>query len=243
MRRDACALIRRPLPSTGLSPASPVLWADLPVRCTQTGPTSPRRSLPLRFPSGSAPAAPARGDGGTSRVPDASRPCVPTAEAPVDARSLSPWRATATAFPAVAYGSAFTVLGISGLVPFTPAVCGFRPTEFLSTLRLGRHRPETQDSVPATGWLAPSPVGLPAHRPDAQVTHWEAPTLPGARNVPYYVASSSRAEILFDRFLQPTRSPDKAQAPGHPEACALPVAGKAAATIRVTSSLGGPRRP
>jgi len=186
MRRDACALIRRPLPSTGLSPASPVLWADLPVRCTQTGPTSPRRSLPLRFPSGSAPAAPARGDGGTSRVPDASRPCVPTAEAPVDARLLSPWRATATAFPAVAYGSASTVLGISGLVPFTPAVCGFRPTEFLSTLRLGRHRPETQDSVPATGWLAPSPVGLPAHRPDAQVTHWEAPTLPGARNVPYY---------------------------------------------------------
>ena len=178
MRRAADALLCRPLPSPRLSLASAVVWAD---------PTSPRRSLPLRFHSGSAPAAPARGDGGTSRVPCASRPCVPTAEAPVDARSLSPWRATATAYPAVAYGSASTVLGISGLVPFTPAVCGFRPTEFLSTLRLGRHRPETQDSVPATGWLAPSPVGLPAHRPDAQVTHWEAPTLPGARNVPYYV--------------------------------------------------------
>jgi hypothetical protein len=108
----------------------------------------------------------------------------------MDARSLSPWRATATAFPAVAYGSASTVLGISGLVPFTPAVCGFRPTEFLSTLRPGRSPAQTQDSVPATRWLARSPVGLPTHRADAQVTHWEAPAYPGARNVPFSVPFS-----------------------------------------------------
>ena len=88
------------------------------------------------------------------------------------ARLLSPWRATAAAFPAVAYGSASTVSGISGLVPFTPAACGFRPTGFLpacalhadrSTLRPGRSPAQTQYSVPATGWLARSPVGLPAH--------------------------------------------------------------------------------
>jgi len=131
MRRDADALVCRPLPSTGLSPASPVLWAD---------PTSPRRSWPLRLPLGFASAAPARGSGGISRVPCAPRPCVPTAEAPVDACSPWPYRASAGAFPAVAYGSASTVSGISGLVPFSPAAGGFRPTGFLSTLRPGRHR-------------------------------------------------------------------------------------------------------
>ena len=68
----------------------------------------------------------------------------------------------------------------------------------LPSTGLGRRRPETQDSVPATGWLAPSPVGLPAHRPDAQVTHWEAPTLPGARNVPLFwsVGSASLGELI-----------------------------------------------
>jgi len=100
----------------------------------------PTLPLPLRLPLGSAPAAPARGEGGISRVPSASRPCVPTAKAPVDARPLWPGRAAAPAFPAVAYGSASTVKGISGLVPFTPAAGGFRPTEFLSTLRPGRYR-------------------------------------------------------------------------------------------------------
>ncbi len=54
----------------------------------------------------------------------------------MDARAPSPCRATAPAFPAVAYGSASTVDGISGLVPFSPAgLGGFRPTGFLSTLR------------------------------------------------------------------------------------------------------------
>ena len=135
-------LIRRPLSSTGLSPASRVLWTD---------PTSRRHSPPLWLPLGSASTGCPCGDGRISRVPCASRPCVPTAEAPVDARPLSPGRAPATAFPAVAYGSASTVFGISGLVPFTPAcVCGFRPTEFLSTLRLGSYPPAGARLGPST---------------------------------------------------------------------------------------------
>ena len=166
MRYSDDALVCRPLPSAGLSPASPVLRAD---------PTSPRRSPPLRLPLGSAPAAPARGDERISRVPRASRPCVPTAEAPVDAGPRSPGRAVAVAFPAVAYGSASTVKGISGLVPFSPAAGGFRPTGFLSTLRPGRYR---------TGRKTRSqrPDGSSSRRwdflghPRPWVTHWEAPT-------------------------------------------------------------------
>ena len=100
MRRDADALVCRPLPSTGLSPVSPVLWAD---------PTSHPRSPPLRSPLGPAPTGGTRGDGGISRVPCASRPCMPTAEAPVDADPLSPERAAADAFPAIGYRSASTV--------------------------------------------------------------------------------------------------------------------------------------
>ncbi len=158
MCRPDDALLCRPLSSPGLSPASPVLRAD---------PTSPRGALPLRLPLGSAPGAGRPGDGRISRVPYAFRPCVPTAEAPVDAGPLSPWRAVAAAFPAVVYGSASTVKGISGLVPFSPACgCGFRPTGFLSTLRLAGYPTETQDSVPAPEWLAPEPVGLstPLHQ-------------------------------------------------------------------------------
>ena len=132
MRYSDGALVCRPLPSTGLSPASPVLRAD---------PTSPRRSPPLRLPLGSGSTGRPRGDERISRVPCASRLCVPTAEAPEDAGPLSPVRAAAGAFPAVAYGSASTVKGISGLVPFSPAAGGFRPTEFLSTLRPGSYPP------------------------------------------------------------------------------------------------------
>ena len=58
----------------------------------------------------------------------------------MDAGPRSPERAVAVAFPAVAYGSASPVFGISGLVPFRPAVGGFRPTGFLSPLRPGRSR-------------------------------------------------------------------------------------------------------
>ena len=116
-----------------LRPPRPVLRAD---------PTSPRCAPPLRLPLGSAPTAGNRGDERISRVPCASRPCMPTAEAPVDAGPPSPGRAVAAAFPAVAYGSASTVKGISGLVPFSPAcVGGFRPTGFLSTLRPGGYPP------------------------------------------------------------------------------------------------------
>ena len=100
----------------------------------------PTLPLPLRLPWGSAPAAWTCGEGRISRVPCAPRSCVPTAEAPVDARAPWRYRASAPAFPAVAYGSASTVSGISGLVPFSPAAGGFRPTGFLSTLRPGRHR-------------------------------------------------------------------------------------------------------
>ncbi len=132
MRHPDDALLCRPLPSTGLSPASPVLQAD---------PTSSRGALPLWFPLGSVPTAGGPGGGRISRVPCAFRPCVPTAEAPVDAGPRWPGRAAAAAFPVVGYGSASTVKGISGLVPFSPAcVCGFRPTGFLSTLRPGRYR-------------------------------------------------------------------------------------------------------
>jgi hypothetical protein len=159
----------------GHYPASPAGWAD---------PTSPRRSLPLWFPLGFAPAAPARGAGGISRVPCASRPCVPTAEAPVDARLLLPLRATAAAFPAVAYGSASTVKGISGLVPFSPAcMCGFRPTGFLSTLRPGSYPPPGARLGPSDRVARLVAGGTPCSPPREQVTHWEAPTWPGARNV------------------------------------------------------------
>ena len=131
MRYADDTLACRPLPSTRLSPASSVVWAD---------PTSHPRCPPLRLPLGLGSTGRSRGDGGISRVPRASRPCVPTAEAPVAAGPRSPGRAAAAAFPAVAYGSASTVSGISGLVPFMPACGGFRPTGFLSTLRPGRYR-------------------------------------------------------------------------------------------------------
>ena len=131
MRYADDTLACRPLPSTRLSPASSVVWAD---------PTSHPRCPPLRLPLGLGSTGRSRGDGGISRVPRASRPCVPTAEAPVDAGPRSPGRAAAAAFPAVAYGSASTVSGISGLVPFMPACGGFRPTGFLSMLRPGRYR-------------------------------------------------------------------------------------------------------
>jgi hypothetical protein len=130
-----CAARRSADPSApslhGHYPASSVVWAD---------PTSPHRCPPLWLPLGSGSTGAPRGGGRISRVPCASRPCVPTAEAPVDAGALLPWRAPAAAFPAVAYGSASTVKGISGLVPFSPATGGFRPTGFLSTLRPGRYR-------------------------------------------------------------------------------------------------------
>ena len=136
----------------------------------------PTLPLPLRLPLGSAPAAPARGEGGISRVPSASRPCVPTAKAPVDARAPWPYRASAAAFPAVAYGSASTVSGISGLVPFTPAAGGFRPTGFLSTLRLGSYPPAGARLGPSPGVARPGAGGISRAPNDEQVTHWEAPT-------------------------------------------------------------------
>ncbi len=144
-----------PFPPRGFPPLP---WYYRPIRL-------PALPLPLRSPLGSAPAAPAHGEGGTSRVPYASRPCVPTAEAPVDAGPLWPGRAAATAFPAVAYGSASTVKGISGLVPFMPACGGFRPTGFLSTLRPDGHpaRRKTRSQRPG---------GLPDRRWDFLCTAW-----------------------------------------------------------------------
>ena len=53
--------------------------------------------------------------------------------------------------------------GFRGLSRSVPPIGGFRPTEFLSTLRPGRLPAQTQDSVPAREWLALVPVGLPAH--------------------------------------------------------------------------------
>ncbi len=54
--------------------------------------------------------------------------------------------------------------GFRGLSRSVPPIGGFRPTEFLSTLRPGRSPAQTQDSVPAREWLALVPVGLPAHQ-------------------------------------------------------------------------------
>ena len=159
--------ICRPLPSTRLSPASSVVWAD---------PTSHPRCPPLRLPLGLGSTGRSRGDGGISRVPRASHPCVPTAEAPVDAGPRSPGRAAAAAFPAVAYGSASTVSGISGLVPFMPACGGFRPAGFLSTLRLGSYPPAGARLGPSGEVARLRAGGTPCSPLREQVTHWEAPT-------------------------------------------------------------------
>jgi len=104
-----------------------------------------------------------RADGGISRVPRASRPCMPTAEAPVDADPLWPERAVAGAFPVVAYGSASTVFGISGLVPFIPAcVADFGLQD--SCLRFVRTVTRQDARLgPSDRVARPSPVGLPVH--------------------------------------------------------------------------------
>ena len=105
-------------------------------------------------------------------------------KAPVDADPLSPDRAVAAAFPAVGYGSASTVQGISGLVPFSPAyVADFGPPD--SCLRFAqavtgldaRLGPSNGVARPIAGGTCRPPIG-------EQVTHWKAPTWPGAHNVP-----------------------------------------------------------
>ncbi len=75
---------------------------------------------------------------------------------------------------------------ISGLVPFMPASCGFRPTEFLSTLRPDGHpaRRKTRSQRPGGSPVAGGTPRLPVGR---QVTHREAPTWPGAHYVPHAV--------------------------------------------------------
>ncbi len=66
---------------------------------------------------------------------------------------------------AVANGSASTVKGISGLVPFSPAcIGGFRPTGFLSTLRPGGYPPRRKTrfwprgASPRRRWDSPPPL-------------------------------------------------------------------------------------
>src|SRR5574341_1112234 len=176
VRRCDDTLICRPLPSTGITPL-------------------PRYYGPIRLPSALTPGlgialpwrprSDGRADGGISRVPCASRPCMPTAEAPVDASPLSPERAAAAAFPAVVYGSASTVKGISGLIPFSPAcVAAFGLQD--SCLRFARAVTRPDARLGPSGRVAHSLAGGTSRASiDARVTHWEAPTLPGARNVPF----------------------------------------------------------
>ena len=163
MRRSDDALVCRPLPSTGMTPL-PRYYGPIRLPATRT----PGWGLPcLRRPRPTD-----RAGGGISRVPSAPRPCMPTAEAPVDAVPLSPERAAAAAFPAVANGSASTVEGISGRArqrracPVQSRVhCIFRPTGFLSTLRPGRYRtrrktrPQQGGGSPHCRWDFP-----PTHR-------------------------------------------------------------------------------
>src|SRR5574341_1011642 len=175
MRRCDDTLICRPLPSTGITPL-------------------PRYCRPIRLPTiltpvlGIAlrrrPRPDGRVDGGISRVPRAARPCMPTAEAPVDAGPLWPERAAAAAFPAVAYGSASTVKGISGLVPFSPAcVAAFGLQD--SCLRFARAVTRPDARLGPSKRVARSLAGGTSRAHGyARVTHWEAPTWPGAPYVP-----------------------------------------------------------
>ena len=186
MRYADDALACRPLPSTRLSPASSVVWAD---------PTSHPRCPPLRLPLGLGSTGRSRGDGGISRVPRASHPCVPTAEAPVDAGPRSPGRAAAAAFPAVAYGSASTVSGISGLVPFMPACGGFRPTGFLSTLRPGRYRTGRKTRSQRGG-------GSPPRRWDSLLPSQRASHPLGSADL---ARRTQRPPLFADRWYNPCR--------------------------------------
>src|SRR5574341_1217119 len=175
MRRCDDTLICRPLPSTGITPL-------------------PRYYGPIRLPSALTPGlgialpwrprSDGRADGGISRVPCASRPCMPTAEAPVDASPLSPERAAAAAFPAVVYGSASPVSGISGLVPFSPACVAAYGLQD-SCLRFARAVTRRDARLGPSGAVARLPAGETRYAAaPAQLTHWEAPTWPGARYVP-----------------------------------------------------------
>jgi hypothetical protein len=57
-------------------------------------------------------------------------------------------------------------------------------TVFLSTLRPGRYRTGRKTRSQRPDGLSRRRWDFPRIEADAQVTHWEAPTWPGARNVP-----------------------------------------------------------
>jgi hypothetical protein len=176
MRHPNDALICRPLPSAGITPL-PRYYG--PIRL----PPAHTPGLGIALPW--SPRPPGRADGRISRVPCAARPCMPTAKAPVDAAPLSPQRAAAAAFPAVAYGSASTVKGISGLVPFIPACVADFGLQG-SCLRFARAVTRQDARLGPSGAVARLPAGGTRYAAaPAQLTHWEAPTWPGARNVPY----------------------------------------------------------
>ena len=134
----------------------------------------------------------------------------------MDADPRSPERAAASAFPAVAYGSASTVrdfgacppeAGLSRSVP--PVLAAFGPPDSCppradeSMLRPGRLPTQTQD-LSASGGLGPSPG---VARPSAggtlhaaaptQITDWKAPTWPGARHLPFHILSLKVGHIYL----------------------------------------------
>jgi len=100
--------------------------------------------------------------------------------------------------------------GFRGLSRSVPPIGGFRPTEFLSTLRPGRLPAQTQDSVPAREWLALVPVGLPAH--------------PSVRESPTGKRRLSPAHATSPTIPRFNREPEKGSVSGtiHGEGCHSP---------------------
>ena len=148
-------LVRRPLPSTGITPLP---WYYRPIRLPPVG------ARPSGCPWGRGPRVDlgtARGSPGFRALPVPAcrrlRPRWTRVRARLGARPLLPSQPLHTGRRPRCSG----FRGWSRSLP--PALAYFGPQS--SCLRFARAvtHPLAQDSVPATGWLAPSPVGLPTH--------------------------------------------------------------------------------